>query len=113
LVATGLVGGSVDLDLARICARTCAVNVLDAALAELGTLAPVRGVARLRVYVASEPRFTDQHLVADAATDLFREVLGATLHTRTALGVAALPLGSPVEVDADLLLDATWAAARG
>jgi enamine deaminase RidA (YjgF/YER057c/UK114 family) len=105
LVATGRVGAQVDLALARACARQCAINLLDVTRRQLGSLTAVRAVARLRVYVASVPDFTDQHLVADAATDLLHEVLGAVPHTRTALGVLALPRNSPVEVDADLIVD--------
>jgi enamine deaminase RidA (YjgF/YER057c/UK114 family) len=104
MLASGLVGAEVDLATARACARQCAINLLDVARRELGGLAAVQAVARLRVYVASHPGFTDQHLVADAATDLVHEVLGAVPHARTALGVAALPEGSPVEVDADLIV---------
>ena len=104
LLAEGLVGDKVDLATARACARQCAINVLDVARRELGGLAAVEAVARLRVYVSSHPDFTDQHLVADAATDLVHEVLGTVPHARTALGVAALPKGSPVEVDADLIV---------
>ncbi len=104
LLATGRVGAEVDLATARACARQCAINLLDIARRELGGLAAVRAVARLRVDVASHPGFTGQHLVADPATDLVHEVLGAVPHARTALGVAALPKGSPVEVDADLIV---------
>lgn len=104
LLATGRVGAEVDLATARACARQCAINLLDIARRELGGLAAVQAVARLRVYVVSDPGFTDQRLVADAATDLVHEVLGAAPHARTALGVAALPKGSPVEVDADLIV---------
>ena len=104
LLATGRVGAEVDLATARACARQCAINLLDIARRELGGLGAVQAVARLRVYVASDPGFTDQHLVADAATELVHEVLGAVPHARTALGVAVLPKGSPVEVDADLIV---------
>lgn len=104
LTAAGRVGGDVDLALARVCARQCALNLLDAARTSLGGLRRIQAIARLRVYVASEPGFTDQHLVADAATDLLHEVLGETPHVRTALGVLALPRNSPVEADAEFLL---------
>jgi hypothetical protein len=83
-VATGQVGATVGLAVARACARQCAINLLAVAQATLGSLAPVRAIAQLRVYVASDPSFTDQHLVADAATDLFHEVLGEIPHVRTA-----------------------------
>jgi enamine deaminase RidA (YjgF/YER057c/UK114 family) len=104
LVAQGRVGAEVDLATARACARQCTINVLDVARRELGGLAAIGAVARLRVYVSSDPGFTDQHLVADAATELVHEVLGTVPHARTALGVAALPNGSPVEVDADIIV---------
>lgn len=76
--------------------------ILDAVAAELGTLNSIVGVEKLTVYVASAPQFTDQHLVAHAAGALVLHVLGPDRgrHARAAIGVAALPLGSPVEVDA-------------
>ncbi|HEV7900144.1 MAG TPA: RidA family protein [Planosporangium sp.] len=98
LIATGRVGAEVDLDTARACAWQCARNVLTAVREETGTLAGVEAETVI-VYVASEPGFHDQHLVADAATALFDEVLGGR-HARAAIGVAALPTGSPVEVRA-------------
>ena len=108
LIAKGPVGaaaGEVDLDTARECARQCARNVLTAVAAELGSLDRIAGVVRMTVYVASAAGFEDQHLVADAASDLVLEVLGADGdHARTALGVAGLPLGSSVEVDMILAL---------
>ena len=107
LVAVGRVGDEIDLELARACARQCALNLLDAAATELGTLGLVRSVVRLAVYVASAPGFVEQHLVADAASDVFAEVLGGDPPVRVALGVASLPLGSPVEVDAVLDLAAS------
>jgi enamine deaminase RidA (YjgF/YER057c/UK114 family) len=58
-------------------------------------------VVRLTVFVASEPDFGDQPKVANGASELFGEVFGeAGRHTRAAVGVGALPLGVPVEVDA-------------
>ncbi|MGI5422284.1 RidA family protein [Actinomadura luteofluorescens] len=105
LLAEGRVGDEVTLDTARACARQCARNVLTAVRDELsgaGGLGAVEHVEAVSVWVASAPGFTDQHLVADAATALFTEVLGdgAGRHARVALGVAALPTGSPVEVGA-------------
>ncbi|MFD2767899.1 RidA family protein [Micromonospora eburnea] len=103
LVATGTVGADVDLETARRCARQCALNLLAQAEQAVG-LDTVESVLRITVYVASTPDFHAQHLVAHAATDVFTEVLGGSAHVRTALGVAALPLGSPVEADAVLVL---------
>jgi enamine deaminase RidA (YjgF/YER057c/UK114 family) len=106
LIARGQVGSDVDVATARECARQCARNVLDAVVGEIGSLARIAGVLRMHVYVASSVGFDEQHLVADAASDLVLEVLqerGA--HARTALGVSGLPLGSPVEVDMMLSLE--------
>jgi enamine deaminase RidA (YjgF/YER057c/UK114 family) len=107
MVATGAVGSDVDLETARACARACAVNVLAA-------LAPIAGgpdlplldrVVKLGVFVASAPGFHDQPAVADGASDLLVEVLGdAGRHSRVAIGVAALPRHSPVEIDAIIAL---------
>lgn len=101
-IANGVVGADVDLETARKCAWQCSVNVVAAALAELGDLDRIIEVTRVTVFVASTPDFTDQHLVGDAATLYFHEVFGPEIgaHTRAALGVASLPTGSPVEVEA-------------
>lgn len=102
LVATGLVGDEVSLEVAQECGRQCAINVLNSLKNELGGLKNIKQVARIAVYVASADGFTDQHLVAHGASQLFLEVFGPEIgsHTRTAIGVKALPLNSPVEVDA-------------
>jgi enamine deaminase RidA (YjgF/YER057c/UK114 family) len=96
------VGDTVDVPTAQRCAWQCAHNVLTAVRAELGSLDEVSCVLRLGVYVASAAGFTDQPLVAHGASKLVLDVLGPVkgAHTRTAIGVRALPLGTPVEVDA-------------
>ena len=97
----GRLGAGVGLEEGVAAARRCAINVLAALKAELGELARVRRVVRLTVFVASEPDFGDQPKVANGASELFGEAFGeAGRHTRAAVGVAALPLGVPVEVDA-------------
>ena len=100
LVATGLVGSQVSLEVAQECGRQCAINILKSLKAELGSLNKIKQVARIAVYVASAD--TDQHLVAHGASQLFLEVFGPEIgsHARTAIGVKSLPLNSPVEVDA-------------
>ncbi|MEI6812479.1 MAG: RidA family protein [Actinomycetes bacterium] len=102
LIATGLVGDQVSLEVAQECGRQCAINVLNSLKNELGSLKNIKQVARIAVYVASADGFTDQHLVAHGASQLFLEVFGPEIgsHTRTAIGVKSLPLNSPVEVDA-------------
>jgi enamine deaminase RidA (YjgF/YER057c/UK114 family) len=82
-------------------ARRCAVNLLAALKAELGELSRVRQVVKVTVFVASAPDFSDQPKVANGASELLGEAFGeAGRHARAAVGVAALPLGVPVEVEA-------------
>jgi len=102
LLATGKVGAEVDLETARRCARQCVLNALALLDQKLGGGLDrrVEQVVRVGVYVASSPDFTDQHLVADAASGLLHEVLGVRgRHARAAVGCAALPKDAPVEVE--------------
>jgi enamine deaminase RidA (YjgF/YER057c/UK114 family) len=97
----GHLGDDVDLEAGRAAARTCAVNVLAALKAELGELSRVRRVVKVTGFVASTPGFTDHPKVVNAASELFGDTFGdAGRHARAAVGVAALPLGVPVEVEA-------------
>jgi enamine deaminase RidA (YjgF/YER057c/UK114 family) len=97
----GHLGDNVDLEDGRAAARTCAVNVLAALKAELGELSRVRRVVKVTGFVASTPDFTDHPKVINAASELFGDAFGdAGRHARAAIGVAALPLGAPVEVEA-------------
>jgi enamine deaminase RidA (YjgF/YER057c/UK114 family) len=97
----GHLGDNVDLEDGRAAARTCAVNVLAALRAELGELSRVRRVVKVTGFVASTPDFTDHPKVINAASELFGDAFGdAGRHARAAIGVAALPLGVPVEVEA-------------
>lgn len=109
LLATGRVGADVDTETASRCARQCALNAL-AQLEEAYGLDNVIQVLKLNVFVASDPAFTGQHLVANGASAVLAEVLGeAGAHTRSAIGVAALPLGSPVAVEVIVELHGLWA----
>jgi enamine deaminase RidA (YjgF/YER057c/UK114 family) len=97
----GHLGDNVDLEDGRAAARTCAVNVLAALKAELGELSRVRRVVKVTGFVASTPDFTDHPKLINAASELFGDAFGdAGRHARAAIGVAALPLGVPVEVEA-------------
>ena len=101
LVAEGIVGDTVDLDTAVMCARQCAINVMAQLKAALGDLGVVEEIVKLTVFVASAPTFTQQHLVANGASELLAEVFGeAGRHTRSAVGAPSLPTNSPVEVEA-------------
>ena len=101
LVATGIVGDGVDLDTAVACARQCAVNVIAQVKGAIIELSRVRNVVKLTVFVASAPTFTEQHLVANGASELMADVFGDIgRHARSAVGVASLPMNAPVEVEA-------------
>ena len=102
MIATGLVGSEVDLELSQQCAWQCAINVLESVKNALGSLDKINYVARLGIYVAIADGFSDQHLVAHGASQVILDVFGpdSGSHTRTAIGVKSLPLNSPVEVDA-------------
>ena len=97
---TGKVGAEVDPDTARDLARLCALNALAAIRAEIGELGLVRRVVKVVGFVASAPSFTGQPGVVNGASELLGEVFGdAGRHARSAVGVAALPLDAPVEVE--------------
>lgn len=101
LVSKGRVGRDLTLEEAQKSAALCAANVLRVVRQELGSLDRIVRLLRVGGYVNSAEDFTDQHLVINGASQLFADVLGdAAPHARTALGVAQLPLGSSVEVDA-------------
>ena len=98
--AVGVVGGDLGVPAGRAAAQTAALNALALVRKELGSLDRVKRVVRLGVYVAATPTFTHHVKVADAASELFRDVLGeATVSSRLVIGVASLPLGSPVELE--------------
>ncbi|WP_051112766.1 RidA family protein [Nonomuraea coxensis] len=100
LVATGGLGDTVSVEAGYACARQCAMNALAALKAETGDLAAVSRVVKALVFVASTADFTRHPQVGDGASDLLRELFGdAGRHARSAVGVAALPLNSPVELE--------------
>lgn len=101
LLATGPVPSSVSPETAVEAARLCAINGLAVARQALdGDLDRLRRVIRLGVFVQSDPRFDAQPQVANGASDLMVEVLGEEgRHARAAVGVNALPLDTPVEVE--------------
>ncbi|WP_304452461.1 RidA family protein [Nocardiopsis sp. YSL2] len=100
LPATGKVGAEVTPEAAQELAALCALNGIAAVKAEVGDLSAVVRVVKLGGFVASTPDFTGHPGVINGASDLMRKVFGdAGVHARAAVGVAALPLDSPVEVD--------------
>lgn len=101
LPRTGKVGdGSVPADDAQADARTCALNALAAAAAAVGGVDRLTGVFKVTGFVASDPSFTGQPGVINGASEILGEIFGdAGAHSRAAVGVAALPLDAPVEVE--------------
>lgn len=99
LEATGKVGADLDVDRATQLARICTLNAL-AAIDDLVGIDAVTGVVKVVGYVASAPGFTQQPAVINGASQLLADVFGdAGAHARSAVGVAELPLGAPVEVE--------------
>ncbi len=107
LLATGHVGAEVDPERAKELARTCAINALAAIKSVIGDLDKVEQVTKVVGFVSSDPGFTGQPGVINGASELLGEVFGdAGKHARSAVGVAVLPLGSPVEVEVSVRLRA-------
>ena len=101
LTAKGRLGDEVDVETGARCARQAAINVLAVVRASAGSLARVWRVVKLTVFVASTHDFIDQPSVANGASEVIVEVLGERgRHARSAIGVVALPLGCPVEIEA-------------
>ena len=100
LLATGKVGASLGAEEAAALARICALNGLAAAAEAAGGLEAIARIVKVTCFVASAPSFTAQSQVANGASEFLIEVLGdAGRHARSAIGMAALPLDSPVEVE--------------
>lgn len=101
LLASGVVGRDLDTAAGIEAARLCAINVLAQAKAALGDLERIARLVKISVFVASTPGFTEQHLVANGASDLLAAALGERgKHARAAVGMASLPLNAAVEVEA-------------
>lgn len=105
LPATGKVGADVSSEDAKTYARTCALNALAAAADAAGGVDRIGGVLRVGGFVGSADGFTGQPAVINGASEVLGEIFGdAGRHARAAVGVAELPLGSPVEVEVTFLL---------
>ncbi|HUD40275.1 MAG TPA: RidA family protein [Streptosporangiaceae bacterium] len=100
LRATGKVGADVSAEEAAVLARICALNALAAAASVAGGLSGIRRIVKVTGFVASAPDFTAQAQVINGASVLLIEVFGeAGRHARSAVGMAVLPLDTPVEVE--------------
>lgn len=100
LVATGQLGAAVSIADGQAAARACAVNLIAQVKSAIGDLDHVLRVVRLNGFINSAPGFVDGPKVMNGASDLVVAAFGDKgLHTRTTVGVAALPLDAAVEVD--------------
>jgi enamine deaminase RidA (YjgF/YER057c/UK114 family) len=100
LQGVGKVGDGVTSDEAAALARIAALNALAAAASVAGGLDAIARIVKVTCFVASDPSFTGQAQVANGASGLLIEVLGdAGRHARSAVGMAVLPLDTPVEVE--------------
>jgi len=98
---TGTLGQDATIEQGQEAARLCALNILAQAKAALGSLDRIGRLVKLTGFVSSVAGFGDQPKVINGASDLMVDVLGDKgRHTRAAVGVASLPMGSVVEIDA-------------
>ena len=100
LVAEGVLGRDLEPEAGAECARLAALNAVSLLHAHLGTLDAIDRILTMTVFVACTGDFREQPAVADGASRVLHEIFGdAGRHTRSAIGVAALPRGAPVEVE--------------
>lgn len=96
----GQLGRELSTEQGKDAARGVAIDLLGTLHGALGDLEKVRRILKLLVLVNSDPSFTEQHLVANGASELLVEVFGDNgKHARAAFGVAQIPFGSCVEID--------------
>ena len=101
LMAMGRLGSDLGTEAGKLAAKWCAVNVLAQVKAAAGDVERIKRIVKITVFVASASDFTEQHLVANGASDFLMAALGERgAHARSAVGMAALPLNAPVEVEA-------------
>ena len=100
LVHSGRLGEKVNVTEGKSCARACILNGLAVLEEASGDLDRVERIVKLVGYVASATDFQQQPKVIDAASNLLVEIFGdAGTHARSAVGVAQLPRGAPVEIE--------------
>jgi enamine deaminase RidA (YjgF/YER057c/UK114 family) len=96
----GQLGTNVTTEEGKAAARGIAIDLIGTLHAAVGNLDKVARVVKLMVLVNSSSTFTEQHIVANGASDLFKEVFGERgAHARSAFGVAQIPFGSCVEIE--------------
>jgi enamine deaminase RidA (YjgF/YER057c/UK114 family) len=98
---TGKLGADLTTDQGNQAARAIAIDLLATLQAAIGDLERIKRIVKLLVLVNSAPTFTEQHLVANGASELFVEIFGDDRgpHARSAFGIAQIPFGSCVEIE--------------
>ncbi len=106
-IIKGRLGENIDMKNAQLAAKNCALSILSQITNSANIeLQDIQQVIKLSIFVASTPDFHSHHLVANGASDLMVKVLGDKgKHARAAFGVAALPLGAAVEIEAIVQID--------
>ncbi len=97
---TGKLGAELTTEQGKQAARGIAIELMATLQAAAGDLDKIKRIVKLLVLVNSAPTYTEQHLVANGASELFVEVFGERgAHARSAFGIAQIPLGSCVEIE--------------
>jgi enamine deaminase RidA (YjgF/YER057c/UK114 family) len=97
---TGQLGANVTTEEGNKAARSIAIDLMGTLHAATGDLNGITRVVKLLILVNSVPTFTEQHLVGNGASEVFKEVFGERgAHARSAFGVAQIPFGSCVEIE--------------
>jgi enamine deaminase RidA (YjgF/YER057c/UK114 family) len=96
----GKLGSEMTTDQGKEAARGIAIDLMGTLQDAVGDLNKIRQIVKLLVLVNTAPAFTEQHLVANGASELFAEVFGPHgMHTRSSFGVAQIPFGSCLEIE--------------
>lgn len=103
LLAEGIVGnqpGDIDVETAKKCAAQSGLNALAAVKSVIGSLDNVVRIVKVTGFIACRPDFTNHSAVVNGASELFKEIFGdAGVHARSSVGISALPLGAPTEIE--------------
>ncbi|MCX6403059.1 MAG: RidA family protein [Actinobacteria bacterium] len=103
LLAQGIVGdlaGDIDVETAKKCAAQSGINALAAVKSVIGTLDNVVRIVKVTGFIACRSDFTNHSAIMNGASELFQEIFGdAGVHARSSVGMSALPLGAPTEVE--------------
>ena len=100
LLAEGRVGAEVDIETARLCAERSGLNALAAVKSVIGDLDRVVRIVKVTGFIACTPEFTQHSAIVNGASELFGAVFGDSgVHARSSVGMSALPLGAPVEIE--------------